>query len=61
MLRDMGELAAAENVEWAVDEVLGGQSPHPRPRGLVATMEVAEAIAAMTTAWEPGPSLIPRR
>ena len=57
LLRHVGELAAAENVEWAVDEVLRqGTVRTPDLGGVATTMEVAEAIAAMTTAWEHGPS-----
>ena len=62
MLRHLGELDAAENVEWAVDEVLRrAEFRTPDLGGSSSTMELAEAIATMTTAWEPGPSSIPRR
>jgi isocitrate dehydrogenase (NAD+) len=57
MLRHLGELDAAENVEWAVDQVLRrGEIRTPDLGGSSTTTEVAEAIAAMTTAWEHGPS-----
>jgi isocitrate dehydrogenase (NAD+) len=57
MLRHLGELDAAENVEWAVDEVLRqGRVRTADLGGEATTMEMAETIAAMTTAWEHGPS-----
>ena len=57
LLRHIGELAAAENVEWAVDEVLArGQVRTPDLGGSSTTMQVAEEIAMQVTAWEPGPS-----
>jgi isocitrate dehydrogenase (NAD+) len=57
MLRHLGERPAAENVEWAVDEVLRrGEVRTPDLGGESTTMEVAEAIAMLVTAWEAGPS-----
>ncbi len=57
LLRHVGEQAAAENVEWAVDEVLGrGRVRTPDLGGASSTMEVAEAVAVAVTAWEHGPS-----
>ncbi len=57
MLRHLGETTAAENVGWAVDEVLRRRTTRtPDLGGSSTTMEVAEAIATMTTAWEHGPS-----
>jgi tartrate dehydrogenase/decarboxylase/D-malate dehydrogenase len=57
MLRHLGELEAAENVEWAVDQVLRqGEVRTPDLGGDASTMAFAEAIASMTTAWEHGPS-----
>jgi isocitrate dehydrogenase (NAD+) len=57
LLRHVGEQAAAENVEWAVDEVLGrGEIRTPDLGGSSSTMEVAEAVAVAVTAWEHGPS-----
>ena len=57
MLRHLGELHAAKNVEWAVDEVLRqGRIRTPDLGGTSTTMQVGEAVAAMATAWEPGPS-----
>ena len=57
LLRHIGEVAAAENVAWAVDEVLGrGEVRTPDLGGDASTMEVAEAIAVAVTAWEHGPS-----
>ena len=57
LLRHVGELAAAENVEWAVDEVLArGEVRTPDLGGSATTMEVAEEIAMQVTAWEHGPS-----
>ena len=46
LLRHIGERAAAENVERAVDEVLGGAGSHPRPGRVLDHEQVAEAIAA---------------
>jgi isocitrate dehydrogenase (NAD+) len=57
MLRHLGEITAAENVERAVDEVIAqGKVRTPDLGGTATTMEVAEAIAAMATAWQHGPS-----
>ncbi len=57
LLRHLGELAAAENVEWAVDEVLSrGEVRTPDLGGSSTTMQVAEEIATQVTAWEHGPS-----
>jgi isocitrate dehydrogenase (NAD+) len=57
LLRHVGEQVAAENVEWAVDEVLGrGEVRTPDLGGGATTMEVAEAVAVAVTAWEHGPS-----
>ncbi len=57
MLRHLGEIAAAENVEWAVDQVLRkGAVRTPDLGGGATTMQVAEAIAAEATAWEHGAS-----
>ena len=57
LLRYIGELAAAENVEWAVDEVLSrGEVRTADLGGTSSTMQVAEEIATQVTAWEHGPS-----
>ena len=57
LLRHIGELAAAENVEWGVDEVLvRAEVRTPDLGGSSTTMQVAEEIATQVTAWEPGPS-----
>ena len=57
MLRHIGEQAAAENVEWGVDEVLRrGEVRTPDLGGTSSTMEVAEEVAVAATAWEHGPS-----
>ncbi len=57
MLRHLGEHTAAENVEWAVDEVLGqGRVRTADLGGTSTTAEVGEAIAAAVSYWEPGPS-----
>jgi isocitrate dehydrogenase (NAD+) len=57
LLRHLGEISAAENVEWAVDEVLRrGLARTPDLDGTSSTMDVAEAIAATVGAWEHGPS-----
>ena len=57
LLRHIGELAAAENVEWAVDEVLRrGEIRTPDLGGTSTTRDVAEAVAMLVTAWEAGPS-----
>ncbi|MGH2540578.1 MAG: isocitrate/isopropylmalate dehydrogenase family protein [Actinomycetota bacterium] len=57
LLRHVGELVAAENVEWAVDEVLArGEVRTPDLGGSSTTMQVAEEVAMQVTAWEPGPS-----
>ncbi|HVF07218.1 MAG TPA: isocitrate/isopropylmalate dehydrogenase family protein [Actinomycetota bacterium] len=57
MLRHMGEIAAAENVEWAVDQVLErGAVRTPDLGGSSTTMQVAEEVATQVTAWEHGAS-----
>jgi len=57
LLRHIGEVAAAENVEWAVDEVLRqGRVRTPDLGGGSSTMQVAEEIAVTVSAWEHGPS-----
>jgi isocitrate dehydrogenase (NAD+) len=57
MLRHLGERLAAENVEWAVDEILRrGEVRTPDLGGSATTMQVAEEIAVAVTAWEAGPS-----
>jgi isocitrate dehydrogenase (NAD+) len=57
MLRHLGEQTAAENVEWAVDEVLGrGEVRTADLGGTSSTMRMAEEIAVTVTAWEHGPS-----
>jgi isocitrate dehydrogenase (NAD+) len=57
MLRHLGERRAAENVEWAVDEVLRrGEVRTPDLGGDASTSAVAEAVATLVTAWEAGPS-----
>jgi isocitrate dehydrogenase (NAD+) len=57
LLRHMGELAAAENVEWAVDEVLArGEVRTADLGGTSTTMQVAAEVATQVTAWEHGPS-----
>jgi isocitrate dehydrogenase (NAD+) len=57
LLRHIGELAAAENVEWAVDEVLSRREVRtPDLGGTSTTTLVAEEIATQVTAWEHGPS-----
>jgi len=57
MLRHLGEIGAAENVEWGVDETLRkGVVRTPDLGGTATTMGFAEAIAAEAVAWEHGPS-----
>jgi len=57
MLRHLGELEAAENVQWGVDETLRkGDVRTPDLGGTATTMAFAEAIAAEAVAWEHGPS-----
>jgi isocitrate dehydrogenase (NAD+) len=57
MLRHLGEIEAAENVEWGVDETLRkGEVRTPDLGGTATTMNFAEAIAAEAVAWEHGPS-----
>jgi isocitrate dehydrogenase (NAD+) len=57
MLRHLGELDAAENVEWGVDQTLRkGEIRTPDLGGDATTMAFAEAIAAEAVAWEHGPS-----
>ena len=57
LLRHVGELSAAENVEWAVDEVLRRNVVRtPDLGGTASTMAVAEEIALGVTAWEHGAS-----
>jgi isocitrate dehydrogenase (NAD+) len=57
LLRHIGEIEAAENVEWGVDETLRKQEVRtPDLGGTANTMQFAEAIAAEAVAWEHGPS-----
>jgi isocitrate dehydrogenase (NAD+) len=57
LLRHLGRQAAAETVEWAIDEVLArGEVRTPDLGGTSSTMQVAEEVALQVTAWEPGPS-----
>ena len=57
LLRHIGEIDAAENVEWGVDETLRKQEVRtPDLGGTATTMAFAEAIAAEAVAWEHGPS-----
>jgi isocitrate dehydrogenase (NAD+) len=57
MLRHLGEMDAATNVERGVDETLRrGEVRTPDLGGTATTMAFAEAIAAESTAWAPGPS-----
>jgi isocitrate dehydrogenase (NAD+) len=57
LLRHLGQQAAAETVEWAVDEVLArGEVRTADLGGAASTMQVAEAIATQVTAWEHGAS-----
>jgi isocitrate dehydrogenase (NAD+) len=57
MLRHLGEMEAADNVEWGVDETLRkGDIRTPDLGGDATTMAFAEAIAAEAVAWEHGPS-----
>ena len=57
MLRRLGELEAAENVQWGVDETLRkAEVRTPDLGGTATTMAFAEAIAAEAVAWEHGPS-----
>ena len=57
LLRHIGEIEAAENVEWGVDETLRKQEVRtPDLGGTANTMAFAEAIAAEAVAWEHGPS-----
>ena len=57
LLRHVGEQTAAENVEWAVDEVLRrGEIRTADLGGSSSTMEVGEAIAAAVSHWEHGAS-----
>jgi isocitrate dehydrogenase (NAD+) len=57
MLRHLGEMEAAANVEWGVDETLRkGEIRTPDLGGTATTMAFAEAIAAEATAWASGPS-----
>ena len=57
LLRHLGEAAAAENVERAVDEVLRASRVRtPDLGGSSTTMELADAIAVTVSAWEHGPS-----
>jgi len=57
LLRHLGELTAAENVEWAVDEVLRrGEMRTPDLGGSASTMAVAQEVALAVTAWEHGAS-----
>ena len=57
LLRHIGEQAAAENVEWAVDEVLRqGLVRTPDLGGSSSTMEVGEAIASATSHGSTAPA-----
>ncbi len=57
LLRHLNRIEAAENVEWAVDEVLRrGEVRTPDLGGDSPTMRVAEEIALAVTAREHGPS-----
>ena len=57
MLRHLGELEAADNVQWGVDETLRKSEVRtPDLGGTATTMAFAEAIAAESVAWEHGPS-----
>ncbi|MDH5225491.1 MAG: isocitrate/isopropylmalate dehydrogenase family protein [Actinomycetota bacterium] len=57
LLRHVGEQAAAENVEWAVDQVLSrGVVRTPDLGGSSTTMQVGEEVATQVAAWEHGPS-----
>jgi isocitrate dehydrogenase (NAD+) len=57
LLRHIGEQTAAENVEWAVDEIVGqGEVRTPDLGGDSSTMQVGEAIAAAVSHWEHGAS-----
>jgi isocitrate dehydrogenase (NAD+) len=57
LLRHLGRQAAAETVEWAIDEVLArGEVRTPDLGGTSSTIQVAEEVALQVTAWEPGPS-----
>jgi isocitrate dehydrogenase (NAD+) len=57
LLRHLGEIEAAENVEWGVDETLRkGEIRTADLGGTATTMAFAEAIAAEAVAWEHGPS-----
>ena len=57
MLRHLGEMQAATDVERGVDETLRkGEIRTPDLGGTATTMALAEAIAATATAWAPGPS-----
>ena len=57
LLRHLNRTDAAENVEWAVDEVLRRRVVRtPDLGGDASTMRVAEEIALAVTAWEHGPS-----
>jgi isocitrate dehydrogenase (NAD+) len=57
LLRHLNRTEAAENVEWAVDEVLRRRVVRtPDLGGDATTMRVAEEIALAVTAWEHGPS-----
>jgi isocitrate dehydrogenase (NAD+) len=57
LLRHLGEIEAAANVEAAVDDVLTrGDVRTADLRGTSTTTEVGEAIAAHVVAWAPGPS-----
>jgi isocitrate dehydrogenase (NAD+) len=57
LLRHLGEIEAAANVEWGVDETLRKRDIRtPDLGGTATTMAFAEAIAAEAVAWEHGPS-----
>lgn len=56
LLRHLGEQAAARAVEGAVDTVLAeGRVRTPDLGGGASTSEMAEAVAASVSSWEPGP------
>jgi isocitrate dehydrogenase (NAD+) len=57
MLRHLGEIGAAENVEWGVDETLRkGEVRTADLGGDATTMGFAEAIAAEAVSWERSPT-----
>jgi isocitrate dehydrogenase (NAD+) len=57
LLRHVGEPTAAENVEWAVDEVLRrGEVRTPDLGGTATTSQVGEEVAMTVTAWSTDPA-----